>query len=105
MRVLLDECLPRRLKNEIPGHEVFTAREVGLAGKKNGELLVLAAAGFEVFVTVDQNLPAQNHLASLDLAVIVLRAKSSSIESLRPLVPRLLQALSVATPGQVIRVR
>lgn len=57
MRVLLDECLPRRLKNEIPGHEVFTAREAGLAGKKNGELLVLAAAGFEVFVTIDQNLP------------------------------------------------
>ena len=36
MRVLLDECLPERLKDELPGHQVRTAREAGLAGKKNG---------------------------------------------------------------------
>src|ERR1700680_4585852 len=38
MRVLLDECLPERLKDELPGHQVLTAREAGLAGKKNGLL-------------------------------------------------------------------
>jgi predicted nuclease of predicted toxin-antitoxin system len=43
MRVLLDECLPRKLKNDLPGHAARTVPEMGWAGKKNGELLQLAA--------------------------------------------------------------
>jgi Domain of unknown function (DUF5615) len=46
MRVLLDECVPRALRNDIPGHEVQTVAEVGWAGVKNGELLRLAATAF-----------------------------------------------------------
>ncbi len=52
MRVLLDECLPKRLAKEIIGHDVRTVVEMGWSGKKNGELLSLTAAGnFEVFLT------------------------------------------------------
>jgi hypothetical protein len=52
MRVLLDECVPRKLKNHLLGHECVTVPDAGLAGKKNGELLSLAVqAGFEVFLT------------------------------------------------------
>jgi hypothetical protein len=43
MRVLLDECLPRKLKNDLAGHDVRTVPDMGWAGKKNGELLQLAA--------------------------------------------------------------
>ena len=50
MRVLLDECLPRRLKRELVGHDVKTAPEMGWAAMRNGELLALAAAQFDVFV-------------------------------------------------------
>lgn len=39
MRLLLDECVPRRLKRELPGHDVTTVSEAGWAGVKNGELL------------------------------------------------------------------
>lgn len=57
MKVLLDECLPRKLKNHIAGDECRTVPEVGLAGKKNGELLTLAeAAWFEVFLTMDRGI-------------------------------------------------
>lgn len=59
MRVLLDECLPRRLKRELVGHDVRTAPEMGWASKTNGELLTLAAADFDVFLTSDRNLQAQ----------------------------------------------
>lgn len=62
MRVLLDECLPRQLKWQLPGHDVATVPERGWAGTKNGELLRLAAAEFDVFVTVDQNLRFQRNL-------------------------------------------
>ena len=42
MRALLDECLPRRLKRELVGHEARTAPEMGWASKRNGDLLRLA---------------------------------------------------------------
>ena len=63
MRILLDECLPARLGRELVGHEAATAPKMGWAGLKNGALLGQAvAAGFEVFVAVDKNLPTQQRL-------------------------------------------
>lgn len=43
MRVLLDECLPRRLKAHLAGHQAITVPEAGWAGKKNGDLLRAAS--------------------------------------------------------------
>src|SRR5688500_12288365 len=108
MRVLLDECLPRRLKREISAHDVATVPEVGWAGKKNGELLRLAAAEFDVFVTVDQGLPFQQNLAAGSgggtLSVVMLEAASNRLEELLPLVPALLTALEALTPGSFVRI-
>ena len=56
MRVLLDECVPRALRHELPGHEVKTVAEAGWTGAKNGELLRLGARQFDVLLTVDSNL-------------------------------------------------
>ena len=53
MRVLLDECLPKRLKRELVGHDVKTAPEMGWATKRNSELLALAVSHFDVFLTAD----------------------------------------------------
>lgn len=55
MKVLLDECIDWRLSRDLTGHDVKTARQMGWSSIKNGELLVLAAAQFDVFVTVDRN--------------------------------------------------
>lgn len=51
MRVLLDECVPRGLRAELPGHQVKTVAEAGWAGVKNGALLQLAATQFDVLLT------------------------------------------------------
>jgi hypothetical protein len=59
VRVLLDECVDRRLARELAGHEVTTAPLKGWAGIQNGELLKLAEKEFDVFVTVDRNLSFQ----------------------------------------------
>jgi len=78
MRVLLDECVPRKLKSHLPSHECASVPEAGFAGKKNGELLKLAVeAGFEVFVTVDQGIEYEQNLMSQELAIIIIRAKSN----------------------------
>lgn len=52
--------------------EVRTVAEEGLAGKSNGELLSLAVDQFDAFITVDQNLPAQQNLEQFAIGVVVL---------------------------------
>jgi hypothetical protein len=104
MRVLLDECVPRALRQELPGHEVKTVAEAGWAGLKNGELLRNAAAQFDVLLTVDRNLEYQQTLAGTMLGVIVLHAASNDITVLRPLMPAVLGALSEVNPGMVMHI-
>lgn len=62
MRILLDEDLPRRLAALLVGHDVSTVLRSGWAGIKNGKLLGLAAAEFDVLLTMDQNLEFQQDL-------------------------------------------
>src|SRR5688572_5338121 len=100
MLVLLDECVPRGLKHHLPGHDVSTVPEQGWAGTKNGELLRLAAARFAAFVTVDRGQIHQQDIRALPLALIVLRARSNSLDALLPLVPQLLRALDRTPPGR-----
>ena len=81
MRLLLDECVPRKLKDALPGHEVSTAREMGWSGLQNGELLALMRQhGFEGFITVDQNVEFQQNVKASGIAVIVLAARTNRIE-------------------------
>jgi|CXWL01.1.fsa_nt_gi predicted nuclease of predicted toxin-antitoxin system len=104
MRVLLDECLPVGLRDELRGHQVLTARQANLTGKKDRELLSAASARFDVFITVDRSLQWQQQLEAFELAVVLIRARSNSLPALVPPVPALLQALERARPGQVARV-
>jgi hypothetical protein len=99
--VLLDECVDRRLAGDILGHDVKTVPEAGWAALKNGELLTRAAQEFDAFVTVDRNLPFQQDLSRISLAVIVLRAVSNRVTDLRGLIPQLLAALPLAKRGEV----
>jgi hypothetical protein len=64
MRLLLDECMPRRLKQELFGHDVSTVQEMGWAGIKNGALLQLASGSFDALLTVDQGIEYQQNLFS-----------------------------------------
>lgn len=103
MRILLDECLPARLRRDLPGHEVQTVPRSGWAGIKNGKLLRLIAdsAKFDVFLTVDKNLPHQNKTSKLPFAVVVLRAKSNRFEDTHPLMPEVFRRLAEFQPGHV----
>ena len=104
MRVLLDECVPRRLSRELPGHDVRTVAEMGWSGTRNTALLRLAAAEFNVFLTVDQGIPYQQNFPGLDLAVVIVRARSNDISNLRPRMPDVLRVLETIQPGQVVYV-
>ncbi len=103
MRILLDECLPARLRRDLPGHDVQTVPRAGWAGIKNGKLLRLIAdsAKCDVFLTVDKNLPRQNKTGDLPFAVVVLRAKSNRFEDTHPLMPEAFRRLHEFQPGHV----
>ena len=104
-KLLLDECIPRRLKNHLHGHECVTVPEAGWAGKKNGELLSLAEeVGFQVFVTLDQGIEYEQNLKQRKITLILIRAKSSRLADLIPHVPGILVAIESAEPGRSVRV-
>lgn len=104
MRLLLDECVPARLRKALSGHEVSTVGLEGWSGIKNGKLLALAAAGFDAFVTVDKNLPYQQNTATLPIAILVLDAKSNELPYLLPLMPALEATLKNLVPGSYVLV-
>jgi predicted nuclease of predicted toxin-antitoxin system len=103
MRILLDECLPARLRRDLPGHQVQTVPHAGWAGIQNGKLLRLVADSgkFDVFLTMDKNLPHQQKLKDLPFAVVVLRAKSNRFEDTHPLMPEVFRRLAEFQPGHV----
>jgi hypothetical protein len=104
MKVLLDECVDWRLSREIVGHEARTVRQMGWTGVKNGELLPLAVAAFDVFITVDRNLSFQQNVGSFPIAVIILEAKTNRLDHLKALVPQLLAILQSTAPSTIYRV-
>jgi hypothetical protein len=104
MRVLLDECLPRKLKSELTEHEVRTAQEQGWSGLKNGALLQVASGHFDVLLTVDRNIAFQQNFQGLRIAVVAMVAKSNRFRDLRPMMAQVRLALPKAKRGEVLRV-
>ena len=105
MRLLLDESVPATLRRHLPNHEVRTAVEMGWSGVKNGRLLALASAKFEAFVTVDKNMPFQQNLSMLPMALVVLDSLSNERHHLVPLLPRLERELAELKSRSYVLVR
>ena len=99
MKILLDECIDRKLAREFSGYEVKTLPQMGWAGIKNGKLLALAEAEFDVFITVDRNLSFQQNLPQFNIAVIVLQAPSNPLADLKPLAPQVVSILAIVVKG------
>jgi len=102
MKLLLDECTPRRLRLDLSFHQVFTIEQAGLKGLKNGALLKAASGQFDVLITVDKSIPNQQNLSTLGLAVLILRARTNKYSDLQPLAPQILSALNHIQPGEVV---
>ena len=106
MKLLLDECLPRKMKFLFlrSGHHCETVREAGFGGKENGELLSLAEGKFDVLITVDKSLKHQQNISDRKIAILVIRAASNDIDDIRPHFPKMLVVLQSVMPGQIVEV-
>ncbi len=104
MRILLDENVPKKLKRAFPDYVVSTVTEMGWAGTKNGALLAMAESVFDVLLTVDKSIQYQNDFADKKIILVTMIVKRNKIQFLLPLVPKVIQALQSAIPGQVINI-
>lgn len=94
MLLLLDENLPKKLKNDFSGHSVFTIKERGWNGLKNGVLLnKLLENNFDALITYDKNLQYQQNFKKYPIAVFVLTAPINKYEVLTKLSPKILELL------------
>lgn len=106
MRVLLDESTPRRLAGSFPGgFEIRTVQQMGWSGCGNGELLRRAAdRGFRAIVTVDQGFEYQQNIANLPVPVVIMIARRTRLQELRPLVAEVTAVLSGDIERRIYRV-
>ena len=94
MKLLLDENLPKRLKQDFLNHEIFTVRDKGWNGKQNGELLnLMIADGFDALLTFDKNLKYQQNFNKYSIPVIVLNAEDNTYFTLCKLTPKIMDIL------------
>ena len=101
MRVLLDESIPVDFAQDLAALNAQTVIGLGWAGLKNGALLRQAVGQFQVLVTMDKNLQFQQNLAAHAIGVVLIRAHSNRLDDLRPLVPKIVDAVAASEPGRI----
>ena len=110
MKLLFDECVPRKLKNSFSRqHECRTVQECGWARLENGDLLQVANNRFDVLLTVDRGFQYQQDMAGRTIAVLVIHVASNRLEDCLPhvaacVVAACVDVLRSIQPGEVVHV-
>jgi predicted nuclease of predicted toxin-antitoxin system len=95
MRVLLDNCVNQRFGKLLANCEAIHVRQLGWADLSNGKLIAAAEeAGFDVLLTVDQNVRKQQNMSARKISLVTLDARSITIAGLVPFVSPVEEALS-----------
>jgi len=102
VRIILDECVPARLRRAFPGHAVKTVTECGWRSGKDFGLLEFAEKTFDVFVTVDRRLPQQNDLSRYRLGFVIASVLNNRLEAFEPIFEDLNRAAESVKPGEII---
>jgi hypothetical protein len=88
-KLLLDECVPHRIRISLPEFEVYTVNFMGWGGIKNGKLLQLAVDNhFDLFLTTDKNLPYQQNVSKYPIAIVVFNVVRDELETMLLLLPK-----------------
>lgn len=95
MKLLLDENLPKRLKDDFLNHEIYTVREMGWNGIKNGQLIQLMLDNhFSALLTFDKNLQHQQNFLKYPITVFILSAPNNTYSELTRLTHKTLNHLN-----------
>lgn len=106
MRLLIDNCVPRKFAKLIPGHEITHARQLGWHELQNGLLIAAAEAeGFDAILTTDKNLKSQQNLRYRRLSIIVLSPRLVFYDQLAPLAGKLILVLDNLENGAFVVIK
>jgi predicted nuclease of predicted toxin-antitoxin system len=101
VKVLLDACVPHRLRRGLTEFDVETAQGAGLDRIPDAEMLAAIDGQYDVLVTRDRNLTFQQKISGQSIAVVVLRSLDQSPEAFDAMLPELRAAIRAAAPGTV----
>ena len=102
MKILLDECVTKRLKAHLISHDVSTVKDRGWTGLKNGVLMAVAAeSGFDILLTIEKNIQRQLTIEKYNLIVVILDTPSSKIEMITKFLPAFEEQVSSFLKGNV----
>ena len=101
MKVVLDECIPTDFRHELIGHEVFSVAYLGLRQTNDQKLLRTLAGDYDAFLTVDRGIRWQTSIDDLEIAVVVLRARTNKLVDVQPFTEELLRLLPLLVPGSI----
>jgi len=102
MKIIIDECVPHIVKKCLPHRQIKTVQEMGWAGVKNGELLKLVEAEFDVFITSDKNLRYQQNLQDRKFAILLL--PSNQVPIVENLLPQIDEKLQEIQSGDFVEI-
>lgn len=89
MKLLLDECLPRRIKNHLKEFNVFTVGDKGWSSLKNGNLLRAAITdNSDIQLTVDKKLKHEQNVKQLNIAIVIFDVIRNKEEDIIPLLSK-----------------
>jgi len=95
MKILLDECVTKKLITYLVNYEVTTVSKKNWNGLRNGELMKKAEEdSFDIFLTIDKKMLHQQNFSEYNLIVVVLDSPSSEIEILKEYVQNFLNQIS-----------
>ena len=112
LRRLLEDIVPKssvfndfELEHTFPviGRRVMLLNARKLQAGQHGELLVLAEADFDVFLTADQNLRYQQNLSGRRIAIIELPTNTLSV--VKTLVHEILKELTTIGAGDYVQIK
>ncbi len=105
MKLVIDECLPKRLIHIFTKHEVWTVPQIGLSGAKDRKLLdELDTRKIDIFITIDGNIEYQQRFSNRAFGTIIIRSVTNRLENLLLLEDDLLEAINTTTPGNVTHI-
>ncbi|MEA3522602.1 MAG: hypothetical protein U9R50_06480 [Campylobacterota bacterium] len=105
MKIIIDECLPKRLIHFFTQHEVWTVPQIGLAGAKDSMLLdELDRRNIDLFITIDGNIEYQKAFENRVFATIVIRSASNRFEDLLTFKDELVDIIFTIKSGNIYHI-
>ena len=103
MKIIIDECLPKRITLFFPKDDAYTVAQIGLSGSTDTILLTeLDAKKIDVFITIDGNIEYQQQFKNRVFGTIVIRSVSNRYLDLLHLKDKIILATSQVNPGEII---